>query len=138
VTDVGVSMNLMCRKDFVIPDSQREIQYSRIVILYFSISFYGLGGSGIESRWGAKFSAPIQTGPGSHPASCTMGAGCFPGVKRPGRGVDHPPPCSAEVKERLQLYIYCPSAFVVCSRVNCTLLSAVSSWVEDCFSVGVG
>jgi len=33
----------------------------------------------------------------------------FPGVKRPGRGVVHPPPFSAEVKERLQLYFYSPS-----------------------------
>jgi hypothetical protein len=31
------------------------------------------------------------TGPGAHPASCTMGTGYFPGVKRPGRGADHPP-----------------------------------------------
>ena len=31
------------------------------------------------------------------------------GVKRPGRGVDHPPPSSAEVKERVQLYLYSPS-----------------------------
>jgi hypothetical protein len=28
----------------------------------------------------------------------------FPGVKRPGLGVDHPPPSSAEVKERVELY----------------------------------
>ena len=41
--------------------------------------------SGIESRWGRDF-PPVQTGPGAHPASCTMGTGCFPGVKR-GRGV---------------------------------------------------
>jgi len=27
------------------------------------------------------FSAPVQTGPGAHPASCTMGTGSFPGVK---------------------------------------------------------
>jgi hypothetical protein len=40
----------------------------------------------------ARFSAPVQTGPGTHPASYTMGTGSFPGVKRPGRGVDHPPP----------------------------------------------
>ena len=33
----------------------------------------------------------------------------FPGVKRPGRGVNHPPPSSAEVKERVQLYLYFPS-----------------------------
>jgi len=29
----------------------------------------------------ARFSAPIQTGPGAHPASCTMGTRSFPGVK---------------------------------------------------------
>ena len=47
---------------------------------------YGLDGPGIESRWGARFSAPVKTGPGSHPASCTIGTGSFPGVKS-GRGV---------------------------------------------------
>ena len=30
---------------------------------------------------GARFSAPVQTGPGAHPASSTMGTGSFPGVK---------------------------------------------------------
>jgi len=34
----------------------------------------------------ARFFAPVQTGPGAYP-----GTGSFPGVKRPGRGVDHPP-----------------------------------------------
>jgi hypothetical protein len=29
----------------------------------------------------------------------------FPGVKRPGRDVKHPPPSSAEVKERVELYL---------------------------------
>jgi hypothetical protein len=33
----------------------------------------------------------------------------FPGVKRPGRGVDHPPPSSTVVKERVELYLYSPS-----------------------------
>jgi len=42
---------------------------------------YGLDGPGIESRWGARFSATIQTGPGAHPTSCTMGTGSFPGAK---------------------------------------------------------
>jgi hypothetical protein len=45
----------------------------------------------------ARFSAPVQTGPGAHPASRTMGSGSFPEVKRPGRGVDHPPSSSAEI-----------------------------------------
>ena len=42
---------------------------------------YGLDGPGIESRRGARFSAPVQTCPGAHPASCTMGTESFPGVK---------------------------------------------------------
>jgi hypothetical protein len=57
----------------------------------------------------ARFSAPVQTGPGAYPASYTMGTGSFPGVKRPKRGVDHPPPSNAEVKERVELYLYSPS-----------------------------
>jgi len=39
---------------------------------------YGL--SGIESRWGQDF-PPVQTGPGTHPASCTIGTGSFQGLK---------------------------------------------------------
>jgi hypothetical protein len=56
-----------------------------------------------------RFSAPVQTEPGAHPALYKMGTGSFPGVKRPGRGVDHPPPSSVDVKERVELYIYSPS-----------------------------
>jgi hypothetical protein len=37
------------------------------------VTGYGLDAPGIES-------APVQTGPGAHPASCTMGTGSFPGV----------------------------------------------------------
>jgi hypothetical protein len=55
---------------------------------------------------GVRLSAPVETGPGAHPASYTMGTGSFTGVKRPGRGVDHPPSSSAEVKERAELYLY--------------------------------
>ena len=58
---------------------------------------------------GARFSAPVQTGPGTYPASCTMGTGSFPGVKRPGRGVDHPPSPKRRGHERVGLYFYSPS-----------------------------
>jgi hypothetical protein len=58
---------------------------------------YGPDGSGIESRWGERFFTPVQTGPGAHPASYTMGTGSFPGLKRQGRDADHPPPSSVEV-----------------------------------------
>jgi hypothetical protein len=60
---------------------------------------YELGGPGIESQWGARFSAPAQTGPGAYPAFCTMGTGSFPGVKRPERGVDHPPHPAPRLKK---------------------------------------
>jgi hypothetical protein len=33
-----------------------------------------------------RFSAPVQTGPEAHPASCTMGTGSFPGISC-GQGV---------------------------------------------------
>jgi len=45
------------------------------------VTAYGLDGPRIESRWGTRFSAPDQTGPGAHPASCKIGTGSFPGVK---------------------------------------------------------
>jgi len=70
---------------------------------------YGLDGPGIISRWRARFSAPVQTGPGTHPASYTMRTRSFRAVKWPGRGVDHPSPSSAEVTERVELYLYSPS-----------------------------
>jgi hypothetical protein len=55
---------------------------------------------------GGEIYAPLQIGPGAHPASCTIGTGSFLRVKRPRRGIDHLPPCSAEVKVRGDLYIH--------------------------------
>ena len=66
---------------------------------------YELDSPGIESRWGAKFFAPVQTDLEAYPASCTMGTGSFPGVKRPGRGADHPPPSKCRDHERAGLYL---------------------------------
>jgi len=65
---------------------------------------------------GRDFPHPSRPAPGAHPASYTLGTGSFPGVKRPDLGVDHQPPSSAEVKERvdlLPLWI-----FVACSGVK--------------------
>jgi hypothetical protein len=47
---------------------------------------YELDGSGIECA-------------GSHSAFHTMGTGSFPGVKRPGRGIDHPPHLAPRLKK---------------------------------------
>jgi hypothetical protein len=65
-----------------------------------TVTRYRLDAPAIEYRWGARFSAPIQTGPRPHPASCAMGSSYFPEIKRPERGVNHPPPSSAEVLQR--------------------------------------
>ena len=68
------------------------------------------GRSGDRIPVEAKFSAHVKTGPGAHPASYTMGTGSLLGVKRPGRGVDPPPPpSSVEVEGRVELYIRSPS-----------------------------
>jgi len=63
-------------------------------------------GPGIEFRWRARFSAPVQTVPGAHPASYTICTGSFSGVKRPNCDADHRHLSSAEVRERVELYLY--------------------------------
>ena len=57
--------------------------------------------------------------PWGPPSHLYKGYRDFPrGVKRPGRGVDHPPPSSVEAKERVELYLYSSlSVFVGCCRV---------------------
>ena len=62
------------------------------------------GWSGDRIPVAAIFSTPVQICSEAYPASYTMVTGSFPGIKRPGRGVDYPPISSAEVKERVQLY----------------------------------
>jgi hypothetical protein len=56
----------------------------------------------------ARFFAPAQSSPGADPAYYTMGTGCFPEVKQPGRGADNPHTSSAKVKERVELHLYSP------------------------------
>jgi hypothetical protein len=49
----------------------------------------------------------VQNGSRAHPTSYPMGKrGCFHRGKAAGRGADHSPPCSAEVKECVELYSY--------------------------------
>jgi hypothetical protein len=65
----------------------------------YKVDWLRAGRSGDRIPVGARFFAHVQTGPGAHPASCTMRtAGYFPRVKRPGRGADRPPPPNVEVE----------------------------------------
>ena len=53
-------------------------------------------------RFGGRrdFSARFQTDPGAHPSPMQWAPGLFPGGMRTGRGVNHRPLSSAEVKEK--------------------------------------
>ena len=71
---------------------------------------YRLYGPGIESRWGGGEIFRTRPDRPWDPPSLLHNEYrlSFPGVKRPGRGVDHPPLSSAEVKERVELHLYSP------------------------------
>ena len=111
------------------------------VILYLTLRHSGPGSSvgiatelragrsGIESRWGRDF-PPVQTGPGAHPASCTMGTGSFPGVKS-GRGVTltlYPHlECRGPRKSRA-IRLLTLRVFVACKRVKTYLHCDTKNW----------
>ena len=69
----------------------------------------GLDGPGIESRCGRNFPHLSRPALGPTQPPIQWVPAFFPGVKRPGRDVDHPPASSAEVKERVELYLYSTS-----------------------------
>jgi hypothetical protein len=98
-------------------------------------------GSGTEFRWGRDFPHPSRPALGPTQPLYDGHRVSFPGIKRPRGVVNHPPPASAEVKEKVELYLYSPWVFVVCSRVNFTFLPfslETSSWVEKCRKNRIG
>jgi hypothetical protein len=68
------------------------------------------GRSRYRNLVGVRFSAPVQTGPGAHPASCAMGTGSSLGVES-GQGMmltPHPLLVLRSKRNRLELYLYSP------------------------------
>jgi hypothetical protein len=63
---------------------------------------YMLDGPRVESRWGLDFPHPSIPALGPTQPSIRW-------VKRPGHGVDHQHPSSAEVKEKVELYFHSSS-----------------------------
>ena len=61
------------------------------------------GRSGDRIPMEARLFALVNTSPEADPTSCIVGIGSLPGLKRLGRGVDQPPPSSAEVIERVKV-----------------------------------
>jgi len=58
---------------------------------------------------GGKFSLPIQTSPKAYNLLRNEYQVSFIGVKQLGCGIKHPTISGAEVKERVELYLYSPS-----------------------------
>ena len=74
------------------------------------VTAYGLNGPGIESRWGWDFPHPSwQNLGGPHSLLYNEHQVSSPRIKRLGRGVDHPPPYNATVKERVEVDLYSAS-----------------------------
>ena len=72
---------------------------------YFSRYSDSLRAGRSEDRIPVRFnlSAPVKTRPEAHLASYKMSAVSSPLIKHLGRGVNHPPASSAEVKEKVEL-----------------------------------
>ena len=107
-----VSCSWLCLAErSTLPYSQRHISVKSHCVGHDTsvgiVTDYRLDGPG-SNLSKAETIHTVQTGSGAHPAFCTVGTGSFPGVKWPGRGIDHPPRPSAEVKERVKLYLYSP------------------------------
>jgi len=72
----------------------------------------------LATGWMVLGSKPVVVRDSPHPSTPALGPvqppiqwipGSFPVVKRAGRVAYHSPPSSAEVKERVELYLYSPS-----------------------------
>jgi len=67
---------------------------------------YGLDDPRIEYRWRQYFPHPSRPALGPAQPLIQWVEDLSWGLKRPGPGVDHPPPLNAMVKERIELYIH--------------------------------
>ena len=103
--DSGFPMLCMCLSSHLLSAPSCHIAFCIIVFSWLNCGplyrlSYGLDGPG-SNAGGDEIFPPVQTGPGAHPASCTMGTGSFPGVKcGRGRAADHSHPSSAAVMEQ--------------------------------------
>jgi hypothetical protein len=69
---------------------------------------YGLDGMGIEFRCGRYFPYQSRQALGAAPSAIHWVLVHSRGVNRSGRGFDHQPQFGAEVKERVEVYLYSP------------------------------
>jgi hypothetical protein len=74
---------------------------------------YGLDSSRFQPRWGRDLTYPFRKTPRPTQPTVQGVQELFPGLKRPGWGVDYPP----HLAPRIELYVYSPvCTFMVCKR----------------------
>jgi hypothetical protein len=66
-------------KSYVIYTTYYILEYTSQDSVVGIMTCYRLDSLGIESWWGARFSAPVKTSPGAHPASYIMATQSFLG-----------------------------------------------------------
>jgi hypothetical protein len=71
-----------------------------------TVTYYELDILGIKSWWVRDFPDLSRLALGPTQPTTQWVPGISRGVKQPGCSVDHPPPSSTEVKERVELYLY--------------------------------
>jgi hypothetical protein len=103
---------------------------------------YGLDGPGIESQWGVRFSAPVQTGPGAH---LYCGYRLFPGGVQSSQGMmltPHPLLVPWSRKGRaiplLPLWVVqLVQSLSACTRVHFTLFFFTLPWHNATTTIGL-
>jgi len=99
------AVNTVCPRSTSSVNVQYTVRYFIAKYIYLSwagiASRYGLDGPGIESRWERDFPHPSRPFLGPTQPPVERVPVLFPGVKRSGHGVVHPPAYCDEVKERV-------------------------------------
>ena len=96
------------RQQFLVFNNSKQCNATYVVLPHDAIC-YRLYGPGIKYWWGQDFPPPSRLALGPTQPPIRRVPGYFQGLKRLGRGVNHSPPPSAEVKERVELFLYSTS-----------------------------
>jgi hypothetical protein len=88
----------------------------------------------------ARFSAPVQIGPGTLPTSYAMGTGSFPEIKRTGCGVNYPLLSRAKIKElELHLHLHFHSVpSLQTYKMNFTFIYCINTIFGRYYSIHLG